>query len=126
MVKVSAYDSTKQPKPIKNDTPPVWDYVIEDIKKSIENPFTTHLYQLTFLMEKRKEFGFNKYGTYLQANNGRNSKEDLLQELLDAVAYAKQLEIENKDVHEFAYIAYQLECILKENFKLLTEDNVNG
>jgi len=117
MVDETVYDSTKQPKPIPNNEKPVWDYVIQGLTFDIN--FGRDHSELIEICEKRKEFGYKKYKTYLQANNGRNAKEDLLQELLDALVYAKQLELENVGVVEFEHIYYQLECILKENLGLL-------
>ena len=38
----------------------------------------------------RRSFGLAKYGTVLQANNGRDWRTDALQEALDGVAYAAQ------------------------------------
>lgn len=60
-----------QPAPEKNDTRPIWDIVIEDMKQ-------------------RNEEGVKKYGTPLQIFNGRDSLVDLYQELLDAVVYTRQ------------------------------------
>lgn len=37
----------------------------------------------------RRQMGIDKYGTPLQRGNGRNHRQDLLEELLDAVAYAR-------------------------------------
>ncbi len=45
---------------------------------------------------RRAQFGFQKYGKYLHAHNGRNAWEDLRDELLDALQYASQLAHENK------------------------------
>lgn len=42
-------------------------------------------------LQKRAEDGKAKYGTYLQANNGREALIDLYQELLDACMYIRQL-----------------------------------
>lgn len=64
--------SKKEPTPIKNQNPAVWDLVIKDIKD-------------------RDEFGQKKYGTRLQPFNGRDVLKDLYQELLDAVVYIRQL-----------------------------------
>lgn len=64
-----------QPLPVKNDLPFVQDAVIADI-------------------EKRKEIGIQRYGTPLQAFNGRDTLQDLFEELLDGAMYAKQLMIE--------------------------------
>jgi len=41
-------------------------------------------------MEQRRKFGINKYGTPLQAHNGRNPLVDAYQEALDLVVYLKQ------------------------------------
>lgn len=68
-----------QPPPKPNENKPIADLVIEDI-------------------EKRKELGKQRYGTYLQAYNGRNSALDLYEELLDACIYCRQLIEELKDV----------------------------
>jgi hypothetical protein len=44
-------------------------------------------------MLARKNFGFQKYGTYLQTENGRNHLIDCYQEILDLAVYMR-LEIE--------------------------------
>lgn len=69
--------SRKEPMPVKNELPAVWDLVIKDIKD-------------------RDEFGTKKYNTRLQPFNGRNVLVDLYQELLDAVVYVRQLIYENE------------------------------
>lgn len=63
--------ATPEPPPIPNDSQPIYEQVIADIKA-------------------RAGMGKAKYGTYLQASNGRKSRMDQYQELLDAVCYAKQ------------------------------------
>jgi len=60
-----------QPPPVQNDGTPVWDLVITD-------------------MRARKEFGGRKYGTYLQAFNGRDALMDAYQEALDLCVYLRQ------------------------------------
>jgi hypothetical protein len=65
-------DSTTQPVPHKNASPYIKDLVLEDMKE-------------------RAEFGLRKYGTHLQAGNGRDALVDLYQELLDAVQYTRLL-----------------------------------
>jgi len=67
-----------QPKPKKNNLPAVWDLVIKDMKE-------------------RDEFGLNRYGVRLQPYNGRNSLQDLYEELLDAVVYIRQLIYETEN-----------------------------
>jgi hypothetical protein len=46
-------------------------------------------------MRARHELGMKRYGTPLQPFNGRNSKLDLYEEMLDATAYAANCAIEN-------------------------------
>lgn len=48
-------------------------------------------------MEARREMGIDKYGTPLQAFNGRKPLVDLYQELLDAVVYIKQKILEDEE-----------------------------
>lgn len=42
------------------------------------------------LFRARREMGISKYGTPLQACNGRNPLQDLLDETLDRIVYAEQ------------------------------------
>lgn len=61
-----------QPDPISQGAAPsMHDLVIED-------------------MRKRREFGQRKYGTLLQANNGRNPLQDAYEEVLDLAVYLRQ------------------------------------
>lgn len=70
-----------QPLPTPNDSRSIQDMVIEDI-------------------EARKAVGLERYGTLLQANNGRDSLQDLYEELLDAATYARQLIEERRQLIE--------------------------
>ena len=47
------------------------------------------------IVSLRREQGRERYGTELNAHNGRNAKADLLQELVDAMIYLAQDELEN-------------------------------
>ena len=64
-----------QPAPKPNDTQPIHEQVIEDIKR-------------------RAEVGKQNYGTYLQANNGRDSLLDAYEEAQDKALYLKQAILE--------------------------------
>jgi hypothetical protein len=70
-----------QPLPDKNDLPFVQDAVIADI-------------------EARKAVGIERYGTPLQAFNGRDALQDAYEEAIDLAMYLKQCIIERdaKDV----------------------------
>jgi hypothetical protein len=67
----------KEPDPIPNERPAVWDLVIAD-------------------MRSRDAFGRNHYGTPLQAFNGRNPLVDAYQEALDQSVYLRQAIEERK------------------------------
>ncbi len=62
--------SVPQPAPVKNDNPSCHDLVIAD-------------------MMDRKDFGLRKYGTILQADNGRDFLIDSYQEVLDLAGYLR-------------------------------------
>jgi hypothetical protein len=67
-----------QPLPTPNDRPDIQSLVIEDIRA-------------------RREVGIQRYGTALQAHNGRDGLRDLYEELLDGATYARQLLEERAD-----------------------------
>lgn len=60
----------KQPQPIHNNNPAVWDLVIQD-------------------MHARDRQGTAKYGTALQPHNGRDGLMDAYQEALDLCVYLR-------------------------------------
>lgn len=68
--------SSYEPDPIKTEERPVWELVIEDMKQ-------------------RDNEGRKKYGTPLQASNGRDALVDAYQEVLDLAVYLRQ-EIERR------------------------------
>jgi hypothetical protein len=66
-----------QPDPILNESTPIWELVISDMKE-------------------RDSVGRERYGVPLQANNGRDALIDAYQEALDLVVYLRQA-IEERD-----------------------------
>lgn len=60
-----------EPGPVQRDTQAIWELVIEDMKE-------------------RDRWGRAKYGTPLQANNGRDPLVDAYQEALDLAVYLRQ------------------------------------
>jgi len=66
---------TDQPLSIPNDGEHIHDLVREDLRR-------------------RKEYGTRKYGTPLQAFNGRNPLLDAYEEVLDLAVYLKQRLVE--------------------------------
>lgn len=79
-----------------------WDQVLRrlGLREGDEQPLPTptdgaHVHDLVAAeLMKRKELGTNRYGTPLQAHNGRDALVDVLDELLDAACYIQQLIIE--------------------------------
>lgn len=70
--------STHEPPPIHNDGVPIWELVIADMKE-------------------RDNVGRQRYGTPLQAHNGRDALVDCYQEILDTAVYIRQLIEERKN-----------------------------
>lgn len=94
---------TNEPPPVPNDRPAIQDLVIADLLQD-----TTDDLNLTGLIvadiEERKRLGLRKYGTLLQAHNGRFALMDAYQEGLDLVMYLKQALEEGARVHsEYLY-----------------------
>jgi hypothetical protein len=87
---------TVQPSPIANDGPSMHDLVISDIlsrdpRWDLSVGRARHLRdQVANDLLVRKNFGLEKYGTTLQARNGRDAVQDLYEELQDAAVYARQ------------------------------------
>lgn len=73
---LSGPGTAEQPKPISNDSTPIWDLVRADI-------------------DERDKVGRARYGTPLQAFNGRDALVDAYQESLDKVVYLRK-EIEER------------------------------
>lgn len=63
--------TSPQPKPRRSRRVPIWNLVIQD-------------------MRRRDRDGRNKYGTPLQAFNGRDALVDAYQEALDLAVYLRQ------------------------------------
>lgn len=62
--------NAEQPKPVPNESTPVWDMVVADMKA-------------------RDQVGRKRYGTPLQTNNGRDMLQDAYEEALDLVVYLR-------------------------------------
>lgn len=66
------HDRNGAPMPVPNDGPSMHDLVCAD-------------------MQQRKQFGLNRYGTLLQAHNGRDALQDAYEEALDLAVYLRQV-----------------------------------
>lgn len=76
-----------EPTPIPNEGRPIWELVIGD-------------------MVQRDNIGRMKYGTPLQAGNGRDALVDAYQEALDLSVYLR------KEIEERAFVAFRLAAVL--------------
>lgn len=52
--------------------------------------------EIAYLLRVRALFGKEKYGGFLMPSNGRDAKKDFTEEVLDAINYAVQIELEEK------------------------------
>lgn len=91
-------DYTKQPKPEPREAPGMHDLAIADITQAwarsdslIGSPEEKAIVGVILELEERRAFGLKKYGTLLQANNGRDSVRDALDEALDLIVYVRQI-----------------------------------
>jgi hypothetical protein len=97
------FDPTKpEPAPIKNDRPAIQDLVIADLRQRTGTAPRAYAGLVAADIEERKAQGLAKYGTLLQAHNGRNAIVDAYQEALDAVQYLKQANEEGAEL-DFLY-----------------------
>ena len=62
---------SEQPSPMRTSGTPIWELVIADMKA-------------------RDRLGRERYGTPLQAHNGRDALQDAYEEILDTAVYLRQ------------------------------------
>jgi hypothetical protein len=97
--------TTGEPAPIPNATQGMHDLVVEDMSGAIARSTSIPQEEYPALagtmteFEDRKMFGFNKYGTLLQAGNGRNATRDALDEALDLTVYMRQMVTEGVNTY---------------------------
>src|ERR1700733_651334 len=84
-----------QPLPVPNDGPSMHDLVTEDLDRHYPQAFALDLVRDD--LTARKQLGLDRYGSLLQAHNGRDALRDLYEELLDALVYCKQWLEENDE-----------------------------
>jgi hypothetical protein len=76
-----------QPLPVPNDGPSMHDLVCADLQAMCMSGWPTGI---AGDLQARKRLGLERYGSLLQAHNGRDALRDLYEELLDATVYACQ------------------------------------
>ena len=84
-----------QPAPIPRTSSSIHDLVLLDLNA------TEHL--LAEEIKARKDIGLERYGTPLQAFNGRDCETDAIEEIVDSICYLKQGIFEGKPYLEYLY-----------------------
>jgi hypothetical protein len=98
-----------EPDPVPNDSVSMHDLVIIDIQNysiEIEEGHKNAFSDVVEDLKDRRQFGLDKYGTLLQAGNGRNALLDAYQEVQDMLVYLKQAIVENNNKKN--YVGYEL------------------
>lgn len=117
----------EQPPPVRNDGPSIQSLVRDDLDAWPALGDTRH--QVASDIGGREQVGIERYGTTLQAFNGRDALRDAYEELLDGATYARQAMAEastrgwNHDAlavlyHELLVLACEL-WKLRESVRIL-------
>lgn len=110
--------ATPQPEPVPNGGSSMHTLACADLERL--HPSQTERLVIEDLLE-RKAFGEAKYGTILQAFNGRDALMDAYQEVLDLVVYLKQHAEEHPtDAHALRayYEALKLAVFLRRRLEV--------
>ena len=109
----------KEPKPTRTDMEPTWDIIIQEYDEGLwgwgRAMGDENKREIIRLMEERRDFGFRKHGVHLTPDNGRNDKNDSLQELADFMAYTRNMMRCNPDS---TYISRQLSEIFNTSIQI--------
>lgn len=118
-----------QPAPRANDRPAIQDLVITDLRnRSVSLDRDPCINDRAYAgvvadIEARKEIGLQRYGTLLQAFNGRDALLDAYQEALDLCQYLRQVNEEDGEIT--VHIAYGDAIRLTLNLRALIEERTN-
>lgn len=101
-----------EPEPIHNFNTSVHDLLVNDAKQRSlgfgrVGVHDTIIHKMIDLFRARKAYGLKKYGTILQADNGRDFFKDAVEESIDQLAYIRQGLDENPG-NEILTEAYRL------------------
>jgi len=83
-----------QPPPVTHDGPAMWPLVTRDVEVGFPHLEPERIATVLSDMSERDRVGRARYGTPLQANNGRDPLVDACQELLDGAVYLRQAIVE--------------------------------
>ncbi len=83
-----------QPLPVPNDGPVMHDLLCADLEARAAWAPAERISDIAEHVQARKQLGLDRYGSFLQAHNGRDALLDLEEELIDAAVYARQVQEE--------------------------------
>jgi hypothetical protein len=110
-----------QPLPVPGQGRSMHDLVVEDL---LARPGMEDIVEL---FRQRRALGLERYGSLLQAFNGRDAQQDLLEELADAVVYARQIREEQSApaVRDSLHAAYWALLFMMETVCTLSLEKVH-
>lgn len=83
--------------PVPNNGPSMHDLAADDVRRRHPGGLAPEIHAVIADLAVRKQIGLDRYGSLLQAGNGRDALRDLNEELLDALVYCKQWLEENDE-----------------------------
>jgi len=86
---VKTADRGGQPTPVATDGPSMHDLVISQLRDAYHEPAQERYEALIRVLRERRVLGLERYGTILQASNGRDFLRDALDEVVDLVVYLR-------------------------------------
>ncbi len=114
-------EESLEPNPIPNNNRPIWDIAIEKYKLMAHPSGLKN--KIVGMMKERDIVGRNRYGTPLQAFNGRNCLNDAIEEVEDAIAYTVQAIEEGSDLDSNLTDILKTLFITLENMVLVANMN---
>lgn len=118
-----------EPPPVHNFNPSVHDLLVNDVKHrtlGFSRPCPDYILgQMVDLFRERKAYGLNKYGTPLQAENGRDFVKDGIDEAIDLLAYVRQ-GLEENPLDVYLKEAYTMGAISLKNLLVFKQNRENG
>jgi hypothetical protein len=126
-VKLAGVDE-HQPAPLTNNRPAIQDLVIADLhRKSVSLDRDPSIDDRSYArviadIVARKEIGLKRYGTLLQAFNGRDALLDAYQEALDMCQYLRQVVEEGQT---WIHVTYGNALRMTLHLRTMIEDRAN-
>ena len=117
------YKQMNQPAPIHTDGDSMHDLVMDKITHDPRLSTATKL-RLIEAFTERKAIGAHRYGTILQAHNGRDFGQDAFEEITDFCVYWRG-EIEEQGANDLNYQIYEDALLLASSVSKYLSDKAN-